>query len=137
MLQPLDAKPPEARIQGCAPHGWNAPARIRATAAIQRIRCTIKVLRIRLWVDARPRTQPPEHTKKGRGGFPALAPSFELEVLPYEPVAWNVKLTSAVGESPTVIVCVFVPYFSCHASIVYCPAGRSAILKLPSAALTA
>src|SRR5947199_2716585 len=48
------------------------------------------------------------------------------------------KLKSAVLVSlpATVTVAVCVPYFSCHASIVYVPGGRPLSVKLPSAPLT-
>src|SRR2546426_7665844 len=48
------------------------------------------------------------------------------------------KLKSAVLVSlpATVTVAVCVPYFSCHASMVYIPGGRPFRVKLPSAPLT-
>src|SRR5881296_1869829 len=48
------------------------------------------------------------------------------------------KLKSAVLVSlpATVTLAVCVPYFSCHASIVYVPGGRPLSVKLPSAPLT-
>src|SRR5256886_1548294 len=48
------------------------------------------------------------------------------------------KLKSAVLVSlpATVTLAVCVPYFSCHASIVYVPGGRPLIAKLPSEPLT-
>src|SRR2546430_5071903 len=48
------------------------------------------------------------------------------------------KLKSAVLVSlpATVTVAVCVPYFSCHASIVYVPGGRPLSVKLPSPPLT-
>src|SRR4029077_1990137 len=48
------------------------------------------------------------------------------------------KLKSAVLVSlpATVTVAVWVPYFSCHASIVYVPGGRPLIEKLPTSPLT-
>src|SRR5438876_9075456 len=48
------------------------------------------------------------------------------------------KLKSAVLVSlpATVTLAVCVPYFSCHASIVYVPGGRPFSVKLPSAPLT-
>src|SRR5207244_6758712 len=48
------------------------------------------------------------------------------------------KLKSAVLVSlpATVTVAVCVPYFSCHASIVYVPGGRPLSAKLPSPPLT-
>src|SRR3989449_7626656 len=55
---------------------------------------------------------------------------------------WSVhlaaKLKSAVLVSlpATVTLAVCVPYFSCHASIVYVPGGRPLSVKLPSAPLT-
>src|SRR5207245_11565804 len=41
------------------------------------------------------------------------------------------------APAATVTVAVSVPYFSCHASIVYVPGGRPLIEKLPSLPLTA
>src|SRR2546421_3351193 len=48
------------------------------------------------------------------------------------------KLKSAVLVSlpATVTLAVCVPYFSCHASMVYVPGGRPLSVKLPSAPLT-
>src|ERR1017187_6327356 len=51
--------------------------------------------------------------------------------------ALNVKATGLDSVAPTVTCCVCVPSFSCHASIVYVPAGRSLIAYVPSAAVTA
>src|SRR5437763_7087030 len=51
--------------------------------------------------------------------------------------ALYVNATAFDSFAPTVTVIVWVPSFSCHASIVYVPGGSPLIVNVPSAAVTA
>src|SRR5215470_2764489 len=51
--------------------------------------------------------------------------------------ALNVKSTVLLSPAATVIFCVIVPSFSCHASTVYSPGGRFGSWKVPSLPVTA
>ena len=62
---------------------------------------------------------------------------LDVAVQPAHVVALNVKLTGFASFSPSVTVSVRVPSFSCHASIVYVPAGRFFSSNAPPLAVTA